>query len=83
MDKRSDFLTLNARDVFRGSLIAFGSALLPTLLVLLQQDHWPTWVEFRPYLQAAISAAITYLLKNYFTNSKGQFARIDKKENNA
>ena len=78
MNPRSEFLDVNWRDVFRGLIITFGSALLPSLLVLFNQDHWPTWLEFRPYLQAAISGGIVYIMKNFFTNCDGQFAKPDK-----
>lgn len=73
---KSGFLNLNLRDLFRGLIIAFGTALLPSLLVLFNQDHWPVWLEFRPYLQASISSCIVYLIKNGLTNEDGKFGEL-------
>ena len=79
---KSNFFDLNWGDVFRGFIIAFGGALLPCLLVLFNQDHWPTWLEFRPYLQASISAGVTYLIKNLLTNSDGKIVQPEKNSSN-
>jgi hypothetical protein len=77
--KNSKFFNLNWADLGRGLLIAFLTALLGGILELLQAGQLPTtWVAFQPILELSLAAAVSYLLKNLFTNSEGQIARGEK-----
>lgn len=74
--KRSKFFNLNWADLGKGLLIAFLTALLGGLLELLQAGELPTtWVAFQPILELSLAAAVSYLLKNLFTNSQGEIAK--------
>src|SRR5690242_4551739 len=70
--------TIKISDFWKGALMAFGTSLLGGIYFLLTKDHFPTWAEFQPYLQAAIAAFIMYILKNLGTNNVGQLLTKDK-----
>ena len=70
--KNSKFFNLNWVDLGKGLLIAFLTALLGGILELLQAGTLPTtWVAFQPIFELSLAAAVSYLLKNLFTNSEG------------
>lgn len=70
--KNSKFFNLNWADLGKGLLIAFLTALLGGILELLQAGTLPTtWVAFQPIFELSLAAAVSYLLKNLFTNSEG------------
>lgn len=73
--QKGELFSLQVKDFIKGSVIAFGAALLPSIYTLLDKDHFPTWVEFAPYLKSALSAMIVYILKNYLSNSNGDFLK--------
>ena len=59
--KQSKFLNLNWQDFFKGFIMAVGTPVLYIVQELI--PNWPlTAIE-----KAALSAAVTYLLKNLFT----------------
>jgi hypothetical protein len=59
--KHSTFLNLNWQDFFKGLIMAVGTPVLYLLQELI--PHW----NLSPIEKAAISASVTYLLKNFFT----------------
>lgn len=69
---------LKLNDFWKGALIAFGTSVLSGAYFLLTKDHFPTWVEFQPYLQTAVAAFIMYVLKNLGTNNVGELLQKDK-----
>lgn len=77
MAQSNGIFTLQVKDFAKGAIIAFGTALLPSIYTMLDKDHFPTWIEFAPYLKAAVSALVMYIGKNYFSNNEGAFAKKD------
>ena len=69
---KSKFLTLNWKDLSRGLLIAFLTALLTGVINILDAGAIFTWTTIKPVLIAGISAALSYLLKCLATNSQDQ-----------
>ena len=69
---KSKFLTLNWKDVSRGLLIAFLTAVLTGVINILDTGAIFTWVTLKPVLIAGISATLSYLLKCLATNSQDQ-----------
>ncbi len=69
---KSKFLTLNWKDLSRGLLIAFLTAILTGVINILDTGAVFTWTTLKPVLIAAISAALSYLLKCLATNSQDQ-----------
>jgi hypothetical protein len=69
---KSKFLTLDWKDLLRGLLIAFLTAILTGVINILDTGVLFTWVTLKPVLIAGISAALSYLLKCLATNSQDQ-----------
>jgi hypothetical protein len=69
---KSKFLTINARDILHGLIMAFLTALLTGIIDMLQTGAVFDWPTLKPVLIAGISAALSYLLKCLSTNSRGE-----------
>ena len=69
---KSKFLTLDWKDLSRGLLIAFLTAVITGIINMLDTGAVFTWATLRPVLIAGISAALSYLLKCLATNSQDQ-----------
>ena len=73
---RSLYRSLNGADFLRGLLIAFLTALFTGLLQLFNAGPFLfDWVTFQPIVYASIGAALSYIIKNYFTNSDGEILK--------
>jgi hypothetical protein len=69
---KSKLLTLDWKDLSRGLLVAFLTAVLTGVINILDSGAIFTWVTLKPVLIAGISAALSYLLKCLATNSQDQ-----------
>ncbi len=69
---KSKFFTLDWKDLLRGLLIAFLTAILTGVINILDTGAVFTWITIKPVLIAGISAALSYLLKCLATNSNDQ-----------
>ena len=67
---KSKFFTLDWKDLLRGLLIAFLTAILTGVINILDTGAVFTWITIKPVLIAGISAALSYLLKCLATNSQ-------------
>ena len=67
---KSKFLTLDWKDLSRGLLIAFLTAVLTGVINILDAGAIFTWLTIKPVLIAGISAALSYFLKCLATNSQ-------------
>ena len=67
---KSKFLTLDWKDLSRGLLIAFLTAVISGIIEILDTGAIFTWVAMKPVLIAGVSAALSYLLKCHMTNSQ-------------
>lgn len=68
----SDFMKLNAKDLFKGMIVAVLAVVCSSLSVILDGGAMPTAEEWTSILKVAGTAAVSYLLKNLFTNSKDE-----------
>lgn len=62
--KQSDFLKLNWRDFLMGWIMAIG-----TPIIYVVQELIPSW-DIDEIYKVAISASLTYLIKNFFTSAE-------------
>ena len=69
---KSRFLSLDAKDFFRGLFIAFLTAIITGVINILDTGTVFTWITLKPVLIAGVSAALSYLLKCLMTNSQDQ-----------
>lgn len=68
----SDFLKLNQKDLLKGAVVAILAVVCSSLSVILDAGSLPTVEEWMAIGKVAATAAISYLLKNLFTNSKDE-----------
>lgn len=76
---KSKFLTLDWKDLSRGLLIAFLTAVITGIINILDTGAVFTWATLRPVLIAGISATLSYLLKCLATNSQDQMFKREPK----
>lgn len=69
---KSKLLTIDTRDLINGLLIAFIAALISGVIEMIGNESAFSWMTFKPVLVAAISAALSYLLKSLATNSRNE-----------
>ena len=69
---KSQFLTLDHRDLLHGLVMAFLTALLTGIIDLLQRGAVFDWMSVNGILIAGLSAALSYLLKCLLSNSRNQ-----------
>ena len=67
----SKFFTLNPVDFVKGLIVAFGTAILTSLMPILNTGTLPTLADLKVIAISGLAAGVTYLLKNLFTNSSG------------
>jgi len=75
----SDFLKLNGKDLFKGMLVAVLAMITSSLSVILDAGALPTAAEWMGIAKVAGTAAVSYLLKNLFTNNNDELLKPDSK----
>jgi hypothetical protein len=75
----SEFLKLNGKDFFKGLFVAVLAIIASSLSVILDAGALPTMAEWLSIAKVAGTAAISYLLKNLFTNSSDQLLKGESK----
>ncbi len=75
----SGFFRLGIYDLVKGLVVAIITSFLTLLLPCLQSGQLPIWEDVRGSIIAAVAAGIAYLLKNLFTNSNGELAKLELK----
>lgn len=76
MEKMSKFLGLNLRDVIKSLIMAFLGSSSMALYEFVNMGVFPNgWDQWKKILITGASAAVLYLIKNLFTNSKDEFGK--------
>lgn len=75
----SIFGSINWADIGKGLLIAFGTVFFLGLGQILETGVFPTLAELGGLALAGLSAALAYLVKNFFTNSENKLAGKEPK----
>ncbi len=71
------YKSLQGSDFAKGiGTILFGSV-TAIILFALGQDHFPNWVELRPFVLSGATTLFGYISKNYFTNNEGKMFKDD------
>ena len=73
----SNFGNLNWADLGKGLLIAFGTVVLGGLAPIVSGGILPDGSTFVGLCVTGFGAALTYLLKNLFTNSKNELGKSE------
>lgn len=72
------FLSLNAKDLIRGVIVAAGTAGGVILYPLISAGKVPTKADLMVAGGSAVAAGVSYLLKNLFTNSRDELGKAEK-----
>lgn len=75
---KSNFLNLNIKDVAKSILMVVLTALVGGIYQLLEAGAVLDWVTIKPVLTASVLAGVSYLLKNFLTNSEDKILTPDK-----
>jgi hypothetical protein len=77
---KSNFLTLSARDFFKGLIVALISAVITFLYEAILAGKPLDLELLKSVGMIAFSAGLAYLLKNLGTNSAGEILKTEKSE---
>ena len=76
---KSNFFTLDWKDLGKSAITAAITALLTALMQSLNSGNLPTVEELKASLVMAAIAGISYLVKNLLTNSTDTFGKAELK----
>ena len=68
----SDFLKINGRDLIKGAIVAALAVLTGGLVTILESGSLPTVAQLKGIVMVALTAGVSYLLKNFLTNSQDE-----------
>lgn len=68
----SNFGSINWLDIGKGLLIAFGTVFLLGIGEILNSGVFPTLAQIGNLAIAGAAAALSYIIKNFFTNSNNK-----------
>ena len=71
----SKLFNLNFQDVAKAFVVFLRSAFLTSISSALSQGAFPTLAELKQAGIVSLTAAISYLIKNFITNSAGQIGK--------
>lgn len=73
----SALFTLNLRDALNGFLVAFLTAFLSAVVSSLNTGLFPALTDLKAFAMIGITAGVSYITKNLFSNSKGELLKKD------
>ena len=73
----SALFTLNLRDALNGFLVAFLTAFLSAVVSSLNTGLFPSLVDLKAFAMVGVTAGVSYITKNLFSNSKGELLKKD------
>jgi hypothetical protein len=73
----SALFSLNLRDALNGFLVAFLTAFLSAVVSSLNTGLFPSLVDLKAFAMIGITAGVSYITKNLFTNNVGQILKKD------
>lgn len=76
--KKSAIFKLNFKDLFKGFLVAAITVIVAGLYTTISDGSFPDWAELKTLGLAGLAAGVSYLLKNFFTNSSDEFATKER-----
>jgi hypothetical protein len=75
--KKSNFLTLNVNDAVKGLIMLVITTIVTGIFELLKNGTVFTWETIKPVLLSALTAAVAYIIKNWLSNSQGEFLKTE------
>jgi hypothetical protein len=71
----SQFFNLNLKDLAKGAIVAIISAVVTAIIPVIESGTLPTIEQLKAAGWMALTAGVSYLLKNLFTNSDDSFLK--------
>ena len=69
--KQAPLFSLGSRDLVNGLIVAFLTSFLTGLVSVLEAGQVPSTTQLKSSLLVGLAAGVSYLLKNFLTNSQG------------
>ena len=73
MNKFSEFMKLNIRDVMKSLEVVLIGSVLPAVTLVISNQRLPTMDDLKSIAWVAGAAWISYITKNWLTNSNDEF----------
>ena len=74
---KSQYLTINALDLIKGATVAAGTVMLSLIGSMIESGVFITDAQLIMAVKTGVLAAISYLIKNVFTNSKDELFKSE------
>ena len=74
----SKLFKINLNDAFKGLVMVILGAILGSITQIVNLGRLPEPEEWKAAFMFGAGAGLTYLMKNFFTNSNGEFAEYEK-----
>ena len=80
MNKFSQFMKLNLRDVLKSLEVVLIGTVLPAVTLVVSNQRLPNMDDLKSVAWVAAAAWISYITKNWLTNSNDEFLQPEKSE---
>lgn len=77
---KSAFLTIDWKDAIKGLIVAVITAVISALLAILKTGQFPTPADWQQIGIIALTAGLSYILKNWLTSSDDKFMTPEVKK---
>lgn len=75
----SDFLKINSRDLAKSIIMAFLGSVVTALYNIVKEGMTlPSAEQWKTIFIMGLTAALAYLVKNFFTNSNDEFIKAER-----
>ena len=74
---KSTYLSVNIADLIKGATVAAGTVMLSLISSMIESGAFITDAQLIMAMKTGVLAAISYLIKNVFTNSKDELFKSE------
>lgn len=74
---KSTYLTINVSDLVKGATVAAGTVMLSLIGSMIESGAFITDAQLIMAVKTGVLAAVSYLIKNVFTNSKDEMFKSE------
>ena len=74
---KSTYLTINIADLVKGATVAAGTVMLSLIGSMIESGAFITDAQLIIAVKTGVLAAVSYLIKNVFTNSKDELFKSE------
>ena len=74
---KSAYLTINIADLVKGATVAAGTVMLSLIGSMIESGAFITDTQLIIAVKTGVLAAVSYLIKNVFTNSKDEMFKSE------